>query len=558
MSRTASLAAMLIVSIVASNAYAEEPTLIPQADAYLQAVRQYCDKVLEIGRDTYGPKHTPLIVDGVDVQTHQPVKWYYKHLVWTPANLANHQNLFRTFCGLSALSGDGQYRQAAVDAMRYGIDNLRSPSGLLYWGGHTSYDVDSDDWVGRRKLLRKPSPYHEFMNHLPYYQLMWEIDPQYTRQFLGALWSGHVVEWSRLDIDRHAKLADPYVAPDWDTPYAGGEVFFTSIGRSFMPIASDLIYAAATLYQRTGNEKALAWAKRLARRYVETRYPKVGLTGCIYTHKEDPDRAHTQFGDALPGHVVMEATMWSPHTVICADRVWLMVGQQLGQAGQEFIDWALDDLRASATVGYDPKRQVFQGMLIDGTNVENVMKTRGGYFGKEGTPIRTAMRVGPWAFCTYALAARISDEPFFWEKAREFAQIRELGDIGSRSGEGIQMADTDSANNQDIIGLLHLYRLAGRREYLETACRIGDNILARRRVGDLFVPNPRYHYTRLDSPDALVLLHLYAAITGQEQAVPEYWFGASFFACEWYDSANYVYDFGLYSQKREEATPSAQ
>ena len=120
------------------------------------------------------------------------------------------------------------------------------------------------------------------------------------------------------------------------------------------------------------------------------------------------------------------------------------------------------------------------------------------------------------------------------------------------------MADTDSADNQNIIGLLHLYRLAGRREYLQTACRIGDNILAGRRVGDLFVPNPEFQYTRLDSRDALVLLNLCAAITGQEQAVPECWFGSSFFACEWYDSANYVYDFGLYSQKREEGEPSAQ
>jgi hypothetical protein len=27
------------------------------------------------GRDTYGPKHTPLFVDGLNVNTHEPMKW---------------------------------------------------------------------------------------------------------------------------------------------------------------------------------------------------------------------------------------------------------------------------------------------------------------------------------------------------------------------------------------------------------------------------------------------------------------------------------------------------
>jgi hypothetical protein len=30
---------------------------------YLNAVREFADNVLKYGRDTYGPKHTPLFVD---------------------------------------------------------------------------------------------------------------------------------------------------------------------------------------------------------------------------------------------------------------------------------------------------------------------------------------------------------------------------------------------------------------------------------------------------------------------------------------------------------------
>ena len=32
---------------------------------YLNAVREFADNVLKYGRDTYGPKHTPLFVDGL-------------------------------------------------------------------------------------------------------------------------------------------------------------------------------------------------------------------------------------------------------------------------------------------------------------------------------------------------------------------------------------------------------------------------------------------------------------------------------------------------------------
>jgi hypothetical protein len=38
-----------------------------QSTKYLNAVRTFADNVLKYGRDTYGPKHTPLFVDGLNV-----------------------------------------------------------------------------------------------------------------------------------------------------------------------------------------------------------------------------------------------------------------------------------------------------------------------------------------------------------------------------------------------------------------------------------------------------------------------------------------------------------
>ena len=46
-----------------------------ESTKYLDALKVFGDNVLEYGRDTYGPKHTPLFVDGVNIHTHEPVKW---------------------------------------------------------------------------------------------------------------------------------------------------------------------------------------------------------------------------------------------------------------------------------------------------------------------------------------------------------------------------------------------------------------------------------------------------------------------------------------------------
>ncbi|HUU19983.1 MAG TPA: hypothetical protein VMW72_22715 [Sedimentisphaerales bacterium] len=63
---------------------------------YLNAVCEFADNVLKYGRDTYGPKHTPLFVDGLNIHTHEPVKWIdLDGTKWILSNLASQQNLFR-------------------------------------------------------------------------------------------------------------------------------------------------------------------------------------------------------------------------------------------------------------------------------------------------------------------------------------------------------------------------------------------------------------------------------------------------------------------------------
>ena len=45
-----------------------------QSSKYVEAVREFADNVLMYGRDTYGPKHTLLFADGLNIHTHERMK----------------------------------------------------------------------------------------------------------------------------------------------------------------------------------------------------------------------------------------------------------------------------------------------------------------------------------------------------------------------------------------------------------------------------------------------------------------------------------------------------
>jgi len=90
-----------IVLVVLTFAITAE---VPAAESskYLDAVREFADNVLQYGRDSYGPKHTPLFVDGLNIHTREPVKWIDPDgTKWIQSNFASQQTLLRTLDGLA-------------------------------------------------------------------------------------------------------------------------------------------------------------------------------------------------------------------------------------------------------------------------------------------------------------------------------------------------------------------------------------------------------------------------------------------------------------------------
>ena len=201
-----------LACIPAGNLWADEDS------RYLNAVREFADNVLKYGRDTYGPKHTPLFVDGLNIHTHEPVKWIAPNgEKWILSNLASQQNLFRTLDGLTKITGNPKYRQAAMEAIEYAFENLRSPNGLFYWGLGYAYDVDGD-----RERSDSDTRNHSIRWHYPYYELMWEVTQDGLRDYVESFWAAHILNWSNLDMLRYAFLDAHKVTKGWNHEYRGG------------------------------------------------------------------------------------------------------------------------------------------------------------------------------------------------------------------------------------------------------------------------------------------------------------------------------------------------
>ena len=539
---------------------------------YLLAVCHFADQAIAKARDTYGPKHTPLFVDAVHVETRAPAVWHHKGAEWIMSNLANQQIFFRTLVGLSTLTGQQRYRGAAVKALQYAFAHLRSPNGLLHWGGHCLYDAGSDSHVGEGYR-------HELKASYPFYDLLWQVDSQATRQFVEALWCAHILDWKNLDMNRHGSFTAEAVDP-WDHQYDGGPVFFLGQGLTFVNAGSDLIYAAALLHKFTNDSRPLLWAKRLARRYVQTRDSSTGLGGYQYSQISKPvsrrdastavesasrisvDRAQLQFGAefddlAIEGKLLDHRRSLTryPRFSLCQ----MALAEALGPAGDEFLHWAHEDLAAFGHHVYDPQDNQCQPMFSDGTRLDpQNVASASHYRSKDIVPYYSAKSFQPYParglfFYAYAKAFRLTRAPFMWEMVRHIARGNDLGNLGDTNGDRSRLHDSSPASDPLLLlGLVELIRTTHRKDLLDLGCRLGDNILDQRCIRGQFVSRPDQIFAKLDAVEPLALLHLESAIRGQAELVPPHPASRPWFHCD-YDGLGRTTDLKvIYDQDLDE------
>jgi len=515
-----------LAGLLAGNAHADDDS------PYLKAVREFADNVLKYGRDTYGPKHTPLFVDGLNIHTHEPVKWIAPNGDrWILSNLASQQNLFRTLDGLSTVTGDPKYKQAAMDAIKYAFENLRSPNGLFYWGQVTAYNAGADDIIYGLRI--RGEDIHGLKLHYPYYELMWEVNSEETKRFIEAFWSAHILDWSNLDMNRYALLREALEEP-WNHQYKGGPTFFKSKqsdASAAIYTGTSLVHAGTTLYRLSGQEQPLIWSKRLAERYVDTRHPNTGISYENYNNR------FPQLGDDLKEHFNNPQTTYFPYYSFDLNMPYyypenvqaypwmsmLLTGKMLGEEGKELTRWALEEFTAWGKSSYRKKDNCFVPILTDGTKLEGYVWKEAPGTGPDGLVVKP-WPVGMPFFWAYSIVYSATGDDFMWQMVRDIALGNGFGDIGETPAQAVQLQiETNCSSVYGLLGFLELYARTDKPAYLEMAQRIADNVLLNQFHRGFFVPSRKHIYTRFDCFEPLALLHLYAAIKHKTGSVPRVW-----------------------------------
>lgn len=507
-----------------------------EADAArLAVVKAFADRVLAEGRDQYSGQDTPLFVDGVNAVTGAPVTWLFEEDAYIISNLASQQNLFRTLDLLTDATGDDTYREAAKAAIRFHFEDLVSECGLLRWGGHQFIDLATLEPVGRFD-----ANCHELKNSFPYYELMHRVDPEATARYLRAFWNAHIIDWERLDMNRHGSYGKALGAL-WEHTFEEPEPFFEADGLTFINCGTDLIYAGGMLYGFKGDEGALEWAQRLAHQYVRARHPDTGLGVYQYskplrrhpvpepmtttrdTWSSFGDRAENQFGAEF-GEVAREGwSLWGGkgHAIYAANAlVQLALAETLGDKGNDLRDWTVDGMRAYIEHAYVPEENHFLPMWADGTDLTGFVFPRFGYFGDAGTTL-SPTSASPSFVASYTRAYRLSGDATLWDAVRSMARGHGLGDLGTTPGEAVAVnLETEADSPELIFGVLEVYRTEPHPAYLDLARRIGDNLVAAQYHDGWFLQSPQHLNANFNETGPVALMYIDAAVTGRLNDLP--------------------------------------
>lgn len=496
---------------------------------FLDAVIQHADNVLTHGRDVYGPVPTPLLVDGLDIHTHRPATWRKDPdgPDWVMVNLASQQNLLRLLDALTDITGKPHYRAAAEGAMGWAFEHLQADNGLMHWGGHRLYDAATGLCEGEKIK-------HELKSCCPYYEFMWRLSPQRTARFINAFWDGNVRRWDILDFDRHAYYDRPTDPDVWGRSHVGGPVPFEGEGLTFSNSGADMYYAACMLYRLSGqaDRRPLEWAKRLARRYVEARDPRTGLGADNYSCRPDHrmEKQFPQFDGRFSEATVTSLYGTRYHQAAhCQMRLW----EDLGDDGAEFLQWAVEDMRAYADWAWDPSDGAFFATLIDGTRLSPEDRKQDGYIGRHGLAKRHA---DAGILLPYAMAWRCTGDERMREMAFQIVDRTGLmeGEMKSRHGQGWSLT-------VGIWAMLEMHRASGDVRFLNRARQLGEQAVAHCLNKGFFTGSPTHRYSRFDTSMPLALLELHRALNDPSIPLPRNYGGHGGFQCPYMGHRHFDY-----------------
>ena len=234
---------LLLCVFCVSGAAADKPLPTPdQRDAwkktlaaydYVTIARAYADYMIEHGRDTYGPKHTPLFVTGIDRRTGKRISPPFAHVKRKPfmpgwerdrelrgsdrnygnADPLDQLTLLRIMHRLSRMTGEKRYAEEADKTAAWWMANTQTKIGLYPWGSHTYWNLDKDGGGGT----------FEFNHVWPY----WNLNPSALHRYAMGLWDHYVADKKTGNFSRHANSNGHGPGGGMEFPWPGSAMIST-------------------------------------------------------------------------------------------------------------------------------------------------------------------------------------------------------------------------------------------------------------------------------------------------------------------------------------------
>jgi len=514
-------AALAGMAVWAAAARAGEPVVLNggvrpadvQKRPWLDYVRQCADVLMAHGTDRYGKKHSPLLMNILDVRTRTcPAEPEAFDEAWRvnrrgrrgPAggNLYLDQATLAVLIDLTALTGRKDYAEFARRCCQHTMTHLVDDRGLFWWGYHRHYDAYRDTRTGHS------GNHHEIHIQQIAWPMLWAVNPRAVRREIEAIWQWHVIDKTTGQVNRHADGRR---------------------GCDFAMSAGEMLLAFAFLHTRAGAD-GTAWldrAKLLADYYWARRHAKTHLI------PNRPNAGRNRFDGS---HFDTSIT-----GLYC---VRLLEAYEL-TAQPAFRSQATAYLKAYATYGWDGKARTFWGSLtLDGTPVSGPRIT-GGYRAYEPRgaidlwqpyiagyehPLATAQ--------AYAYAAALTKDTLLLQTARRWADLirRQFPPRRCRhktwyDGYARQYAPhgTYAGNyGRAISFFLQMHRLSGQKADRDFAETIGREAVSKLVYRGLIRGHPaKPYYESADDVGlllrALVQLHQVATAKDQRRKIYRNW-----------------------------------
>ncbi len=504
--------------------------------SFLPELTDYYQRILQTAQQS----SRPLLADGIDTTTHQPVCWTYPDGTKAGmSNFASQQNILRGLCALTTITGNDSWRQQAVTISDFFLKHYTdSASGLFHWGGHRfiNHQTGTIEGPANKECV------HELKHHFPFYDFLHGIDASRTEQYLKGFWAAHVYDWEHLDLGRHGEYGKPvpddlfqrYPCEDVVNPTKLPELPETK-GLTFVNAATDLIYAASHYARYTGDQDAYRWARHLYRQFVLARNPKTGMPVYQFSSpiQREPipdddtitfswfgDRAKRQFGPEF-GAIAREANvLFRDSWPVIVDNPLAMLEVAKTHQDQELARDVVSAIKAYYSHAWDEQQNAIIPMWNDGEDMTGYVFPRHGYYGPKGTTLSRQPADPAYLLTLIRASFLVNDAELNQLTARMFQRFG-LGVLNPLTLEPESITtETTLASPYLIFALLDLHQHWADARLLQLSDTIAANLMKAHYHRGYFLPDSSHRYCRFDDPIAFALLANEAAHQGKYAQLP--------------------------------------